>query len=157
MTRNHLLLAIDQTEAGQAAVDFAIGHAAASDADVTVLHVRELSPMLRVPPLESATMARELVEKSVGTLRGAGLHAVGLICTAREDAVARRIVEIAAEEQCSGIVLGSLRLRGFHRLAGRGVRERVLRTSHLPVIVAPPALTCSRKRLSEEFSHTVSP
>ncbi len=67
--------------------------------------------------------------------------------------MARRIVEVAAEEQCTGIVLGSLRLRGVRRLAGRGVRERVLRTSHLPVVVAPPALKCTRRSLSETLSH----
>jgi nucleotide-binding universal stress UspA family protein len=154
MTPNHLLLAIDQSEAGEAAIDFTIGHAALSDAAVTVLHIRELSPMMRVPPLESATMARELVERSVAVLRDAGIPATGLVSSAREDAVARRIVEIAVEERCAGIVLGSFRLRGLHRLTGRGVRERVLRTSHLPVVVAPPALKCSRRTLSAALSHS---
>jgi nucleotide-binding universal stress UspA family protein len=153
MTPNHLLLAIDQSDAGEAAIDFTIGYASLSAAEVTVLHIRELSPMLRVPPLESATMARELVERSVAALREAGIAATGLISTAREDAVARRIVDVAIEERCAGIVLGSFRSRGFHRLTGRGVRERVLRTSHLPVVVAPPALKYSRRTLSSALSH----
>lgn len=153
MTPNRLLLAIDQTDAGEAAVDFTVGHAALSGAAVTVLHIRELSPMHRVPPLESAGMARELVEGSVAVLHEGGIPTVGLISTAREDAVARRIVDVAVEEHCAGIVLGSCRLRGFHRLTGRGVRERVLRVSHLPVIVAPPALKYSRRTLSAALSH----
>lgn len=153
MTANRLLLAIDQTEAGEAAVDFTIGHAALTGAGVTVFHIRELAPMHRVPPLESAGMARELVERSVAVLREAGIPTAGLISTAREDAVARRIVDVAVEERCAAIVLGSFRLRGFHRLTGRGVRERVLRISHLPVVVAPPALKYSRRTLAAALSH----
>ena len=104
--------------------------------------------------LDQREPARELVERSVAVLRDAGIPATGLVSTAREDAVARRIVEIAVEERCAGIVLGSFRLRGLHRLTGRGVRERVLRTSHLPVVVAPPALKCSRRTLSAALSHS---
>ena len=76
-------------------------------------------------------MARELVERSVAALRDAGITASGLISTAREDAVARRIVDVAVEERCAGIVLGSFRLAGLPPADGRGVRERscVRRTS----------------------------
>ena len=59
--RSKLLLAVDQFEPGQAAVDFTIGLAAQSKADVQVLHVRELPTSLRVPPLESAGEAQILV------------------------------------------------------------------------------------------------
>ena len=152
MTGNHLLLAIDGTDAGGAAVDFTVGHAAAIGADVTVFHVREISPLLRVPPPESATTARSVVEEAVTTLRSAGVRTIGLTCTAREDAVARRIVEVATDRQCTGIVLGSLRLQGLSRLAGGGVRERVVRSSHLPVLVAPAALAYRRRSLSAELS-----
>ena len=39
--------------------------------------------------------------------------------------------------ECQAIVLGSRRLHGIGRLSGRGVRERVLRLSSLPVLVGP--------------------
>ena len=77
MIRNRLLLAIDQFEAGDAAVDFTIGHATQSGADVVVLHVRELPPTLRVPPLESAGAARDLVALTVLRMRDAGVAAAG--------------------------------------------------------------------------------
>ena len=140
MTRNQLLLAIDRSEAGQAAVDFTIGFAARSRAYVTVLHVRELPSSMRVPPLESSDMARALVEESVARINEAGVPAEGMIYTTREPNVAKCIVETADEWGCSGIVLGSHRLRGIHRLAGRKVREQAMRLSNLPVVVAPPAL-----------------
>jgi len=138
--RNRLLLAIDQFEPGQAAVDFTIGLAATSKSDVQVLHVRELPTSLRVPPLESAAEARVLVEETVSRLQTAGIAAEGETCSEREPNVARRIVEEASSRRCNAIVLGSLRLRGLKSIMGQGTRERVLKMSSLPVIVTPPAL-----------------
>ena len=156
MIRNRLLLAIDQFESGDAAVDFTIGHATQSGADVVVLHVRELPPNRRVPPLESTRAARDLVELTVLRMRDAGVHARGLVFSAREDTVARRIVEAAVDERCVGIVLGSRRLRGIRRLGGTRVRERVVRTSHLPVIVAPPGLRCSPRVLTSRHNESAA-
>jgi hypothetical protein len=48
-----------------------------------------------------------------------------------------RIVEESIFWECDAIVLGSRRLHGVERLSGRRVRERVLRLSSLPVLVAP--------------------
>ena len=85
-------------------------------------------------------------------MRDAGVQASGLVTSAREDTVAKRIVQVAVDEQCAAIVLGSRRLRGIHRLTGSRIRERVVRTSHLPVIVAPPGLRCSKRALTTAFS-----
>ena len=156
MIRSRLLLAVDRFEAGDAAIDFTIGHATQCGADVVVLHVRELPPTLRVPPLETAGAARDLVELTVLRMRGAGLPATGLVLSAREDAVAPRIVEVAVDERCTGIVLGSRRLRGIRRLAGTRVRERVVRTSHLPVIVAPSGLRCSGRAPTSTLSSSTA-
>ena len=153
MTRHQLLLAIDVTEAGQAALDFTIGFTALSDTHVTVLHVQELPAALRGPPLETIDQARALVEESVARLNQAGVPADGTIYSARESIVARCIVETADERWCTGIVLGSLRLRGIRRLSGRKVREQVTRRSTLPVIVAPPALHPSMANWPSGFDH----
>jgi len=150
--RNRLLLAIDQFEPGDSAIDFTIGHASRCGADVVVLHVRELPANLRVPPLESAGAARDLVELTVLRMRAAGVTASGLAFSARAGTVAQRIVQVSVDERCVGIVLGSRRLRGIRRLTGSRVRERVLRTSHLPVIVAPPGLRCTGRELTSVLS-----
>lgn len=152
MTHSHLLLAIDQFESGEAAVDFAIGMASVPGAKLTVLHVREMSANIRVLPLESIDEAREVVEGSMRRIHQAGIPTDGLVCNGRDDAVARHIVETAEERWCTGIVLGSRRLTGFGRLRGGGVRERVMRHSSLPVIVAPPALTCRRPRWADALA-----
>ena len=111
--------------------------AEASKADVRVLHLRELPKWARVPPLETAAEAEQLVAEAVLSLRRVGVGAEGRARPGREDEVAVRIVEESMFWECDAIVLGSRRLRGFERLSGRGVRERVLRLSALPVLVAP--------------------
>ncbi|MGO8871142.1 MAG: universal stress protein [Acidimicrobiales bacterium] len=134
---DRLLLAIDQFESGRAAVDFTALVANRSGADVRVLHVRELPRSMRVPPLETAPDAQFVVDTAVFRLRMAGVGAEGRVCSAHDEDVAGRIVEESAQWGCDAIILGSHRLRGLGRIAGGGVRERVLRLSPLPLIVAP--------------------
>jgi nucleotide-binding universal stress UspA family protein len=141
MVWDRLLCGIDQFESGQSALDFAAGLAAANDASVRVFHIRELSRMARVMPLETPVDAEELVRDAVLTLGTFNVAAEGRFASALEDQVARRIVDEAVHWECQGIVLGSRRVRGIARLSGRGVRERVLRLSALPVLVAPAAET----------------
>jgi len=139
MVWDRLLCAIDQFESGQSALDFAAGVAATNDASIRVLHIRELSRMARVMPLETPADAEELVRDAVRSLGTFGVAAEGRFASALEDQVARRIVHEAVYWKCQAIVLGSRRVRGIARLSGRGVRERTLRLSTLPVLVAPAA------------------
>jgi nucleotide-binding universal stress UspA family protein len=136
-----LLLAIDQFESGQTALEFTTHLAASTGADVRVLHLRELAVYARVPPLETPADGQYLVDESVFSLRIAGVGAEGKACSTRSDRIARRIVEEASAWQCNAIVVGSRRLRGIDRLSGRGVRESILRLSPLPVITAPSPVT----------------
>jgi nucleotide-binding universal stress UspA family protein len=136
---DRLLLAIDQFESGQSALEFAAGVATTNDASVRVLHIRELSRMARALPLESPGEAEELVREAVGSLQSSGVPSEGRSCSVLQEHVARRIVQEASLWECQGIVLGSRRLHGISRLSGRGVRERILRLSPLPVLVAPTA------------------
>ncbi len=145
---DRLLLAIDQFETGQAAVDFVIGLATKSGASVRVLHVREVSRSLRVPPLETVVEAESVVEDAVRRIHGAGIRAEGLVRSARSEHLARCITDEAAGGRCDAIVLGSLRLRGVQRLSGHGVRERVLQLSALPVFITPTALRVRSRSLS---------
>ena len=144
MTDNTLLLAIDQFAPGQAAVDFTIGFAKQSRASVCVFHVREQHRSLRIPPLESAEDAGVLVDQAVRAIERAGVPAEGRVRLGREDHVGDFIVEEASVAGCNAIVLGSLRLRGPRRMAGHGVRECVVRSTPLPVIITPTALSSRR-------------
>jgi nucleotide-binding universal stress UspA family protein len=145
---DRLLLAMDRSESDQSALALAVGLAAPSRASVIVLHVRERSRCLRIPPLESMDQARHLVDDAVGTLLAGGTDALGVVLSADRQDVARSIVSEAAARSCAAIVLGSTRQRGLRRLNGSGIRERVIRQSSLPVLLAPPALHC-RTRLPD--------
>jgi nucleotide-binding universal stress UspA family protein len=137
---DRLLLAIDQFESGQAALRVSERLALATDAEVKVVHIRQLSTWARVPPLETPADAESLVDEAVFSLRLAGIGAEGRACSFPEDQVAHRIVEESMHWVCDAIVLGSRRLHGMSRITGKGVREQVLRMSVLPVIVAPTPL-----------------
>jgi nucleotide-binding universal stress UspA family protein len=134
---DRLLFAIDQFESGQTALGFVAGVAAANDASVRVLHIREVPRMARVLPLETPAEAEDLVRDAVHSLQIRGVAAEGRSDSVLQEHVPRRIVEEASLWACQAIVLGSRRLHGISRLSGRGVRERILRLSPLPVLVAP--------------------
>jgi nucleotide-binding universal stress UspA family protein len=138
---DRLLCAIDQFESGQSALDFAAGVASSNDASVRLLHIREVPRMARALPLESPVEAEELLRDAVAALGMLGVATEGRSCSVLQEHVARRIVEEAELWECQAIILGSRRVRGIARLSGRGVRERILRMSSLPVLVAPAAET----------------
>ena len=136
---DRLLCAIDQFESGQTALDFVGEVASTNAASVRLLHIREVPRMARALPLESPAEAEELVRDAVQSLGMQGIAAEGRSCSALQEHVARQIVNESLRWDCQAIVLGSRRLRGIARLSGRGVRERVLKLSSLPVLAAPAA------------------
>ena len=144
---SRLLLAIDQYDSGQIALEFTIGLARTIGTDVRVIHVREVSRLSAVLTLEDPHEAHSLVEKAVVSLRMAGVNAEGRIRTLPEDRVAHAVVEESAVHGSDAVVLGARRLRGISRVSGRGVRERILRDSALPVIVAPSPLSTQKSDL----------
>jgi nucleotide-binding universal stress UspA family protein len=132
-----MLFALDQYESGQVALDFVAELAIANSASVRVLHIREFSHMARVVPLETKQDADSLVADAVFRLRMLGIGASGRARAALRDRVAERILEESLFHDCSTIVLGSRRLRGCARLSAQGTRERLLRLSELPIVIAP--------------------
>ncbi len=126
-------------ESGQIALDFVADVASANATSVRLLHIREVPRMARALPLESPLEAEELVRNAVQSLGAKGIAAEGRSFSALQEHVARRIAHEASLWECQAIVIGSRRLRGMARLSGRGVRERILKLSTLPVLVAPAA------------------
>ncbi len=138
---SRILLAIDRFDSGRTALEFTCGIARDSTTDVWVIHVREMSRLSTMPTVEAPDEAEALVETAVATLHLAGVGGGGRFRTLPEDRVAQGVVEESVSHGCDAIVLGARRLRGFDRVSGRGVRERVLRASPLPVLVAPSPLS----------------
>lgn len=75
--------------------------AVVSGADVRVVHVRELSKLARVPPIERPADAQLLVDEAVLHLRTARIGAEGRAISAVKEQVARLIVQESAEWGCS--------------------------------------------------------
>jgi nucleotide-binding universal stress UspA family protein len=143
-----LLLAIDQLAPSQAAVDFAAGFAVEAGAAAWVFHVRELPNTVRTPALETAAESEELVHEAVLSLRQAGVSAGGRSVSAQQRLVAHRIAEEGLLMGSDAIVVGSQRLTGLRHISGRGgLRDRLLKLSALPVLVAPPPLRVSARGL----------
>lgn len=136
-----ILLALDEYESGQWALDFTIGTARRLGTAVWVLHLRERARSARLVSLETPTEARDLVGDAVTTLREAGVDASGRVLVAPRELYARAIAAEARTRDCEGIVLGSRRLHGFNRVASHRVRDQVARVTQLPLLVAPAPVT----------------
>ena len=85
---DRLLFAIDQFESGQTALEFVAGVAAANDASVRVLHIREVPRMARVLPLETPAEAEDLVRDAVHSLQMRGVAAEGRSVSVLQEHVA---------------------------------------------------------------------
>jgi nucleotide-binding universal stress UspA family protein len=133
-----ILLAIDDVNDCQAALDLVTNVAAEGAAEVRALHlrVRELSGYKWYSP-ESRDQASLVAEAATFELRMVGLAAGGTVRHVPVDRVAQAILAEARAFDAQLIVLGSPR-RGevLARLFG-SVTHRVIQRSRCPVIVAP--------------------
>jgi nucleotide-binding universal stress UspA family protein len=133
-----ILLAIDDVNDCQAALDLVENVAAEGLTEVRALHlrVRELSGYKWYSP-ESRDQASLVAEAATFELRMAGLAAGGTVRHVPVDRVAQAILAEAKAFDAQLIVLGSPR-RGevLARLFG-SVTHRVIQRSRCPVIVAP--------------------
>src|SRR2546430_4045930 len=133
-----ILLAIDDVNDCQAALDLVTNVAAEGAAEVRALHlrVRELSGYKWYSP-ESRDQASLVAEAATFELRMVGLAAGGTVRHVPVDRVAQAILAEARTFDAQLIVLGSPR-RGevLARLFGT-VTHRVIQRSRCPVIVAP--------------------
>jgi nucleotide-binding universal stress UspA family protein len=140
------LLAIDETAAGEVGVSFATALAREHGASVHVLHANEFLFGGRGVTVETHDEAAGLIDAAVDQLRAAGVEASGECVLANCFTLAPRIADAAVRAAADAILLGSQRHRRFTRLFGRGIRERVIRITPLPVLTAPSPLKLGGRR-----------
>jgi len=134
------LLAVDRFDSAQAALEFTVSLFSGTANEVRIVHVRELQAVRGGPVLiETSEDAHAVVDHAVAFLGEHGVRASGRVVKGLETQVAAIIVQEAEDCRCQAIIMGSRRLRGLGRLAGQGVRSRVLRLTALPVMTAPPS------------------
>jgi nucleotide-binding universal stress UspA family protein len=135
-----LLVAIDNSEGSDVALSFAVALAKQSGASVHVLHVNEHVVGGNGVTLRTDEEVTRLLTEAVEHLRDEGIRTSGSVRRAPYRHVAQCIAAMAEERSADVIVLGAKRRRQWARLAGRGVRERTIRLTVLPVITAPAPL-----------------
>jgi nucleotide-binding universal stress UspA family protein len=139
-----VLLAVDGTKSGDVAVDFASAMARDLGTIVRVVHVNERIVGGRGVAYESEAEAKEIVDRAVAALRGAGVVADGVHYLANCFTVGERIADAAGDWSADAIVFGSKRRPRWSRLRGDGLRERVTALTGLPVLTAPAPLKVAR-------------
>jgi nucleotide-binding universal stress UspA family protein len=137
---DRLLLALDDSPAGEVATLFCAALARRTGASVHVLHVNERLVGGNGVTLRTRQETIDLVSEAVRQLADAGVRAGGSVHVASYRGVPQRIVTTAHERSAEAIVLGSTRNRRLGRLFSAQVRERTTRLTALPVLTAPSPL-----------------
>jgi len=131
-----LLLAIDDSPGARRAAATARTLAALANAEVEVLHVREVAQGRTGPTVpESRTEALALVGGVVQDLLDAGVTALGEVQAAPVEQVAARILAEAEYRQASLIVMSSRPLSTLMAFLCGSVSQRVLRKATCPVLI----------------------
>jgi nucleotide-binding universal stress UspA family protein len=145
-----LVLAMDESPAGEVGLSFATALARAHRSTVHVVHVAVVltggggGSGGRVGMAEPGPHSSRLVEEAVAQLAESGVDASGEELVAPYFLAGVRVARLADRVGACAIVLGSHRHRRVHRLVSHGMRERITRASSLPVLVAPAPLRVGR-------------
>lgn len=138
-----ILLALDAGDAGSVATSFTVALARRFDAAVHVVHVNEYLMGGRGLTSESPAEAADLVADALRDMHAAGVPATGVTYRTTVFDVPGAICDLAAQVRADVIVVGSRRRRlSFLR---RSTRNRIARSTPLPVITAPPPLRVEKR------------
>jgi nucleotide-binding universal stress UspA family protein len=134
---NRILLATDGSEHAKAAVEATIALGRPASAKVLAVHVWNVETYKHngLMDVEGRSAAALLVEKTVATLREAGVAAEARVCQATADRVAETIALVAREFQADLVVLGSRGLSDWQSIFEHSVSHHVLSAVDCPVLV----------------------
>ncbi|MGA8370464.1 MAG: universal stress protein [Acidimicrobiales bacterium] len=135
-----LLVAIDDTERSDITLSFATAVAKERGAVVHLFYVNEFAVGTGGMPLHTNEEAVALLTRAAEQLRAEGIRVTGSARRASYRQVPQRIATAADEFGADAIVLGSRRRNRCIRLFSGRVRERTVRLTSLPVIMAPAPL-----------------
>jgi nucleotide-binding universal stress UspA family protein len=134
---DRILMAVDHSDVAERVINATREMASPSDAEVWVLHLREMEAMSRVGfvPIESDEEAQSIVEHGAEELHDAGVKAHYEARTTIYGQAGREIVDAARAHDAGVIVMGS---RGRGDLAGLvlgSTAHKVIHFSDRPVLV----------------------
>jgi nucleotide-binding universal stress UspA family protein len=151
-----IVVGVKRFDADRPVLRLATALASETGSAVHVVHVRERR-CTKAGPCYAETMkeASCVVEEAVFELRMAGVGASGKVANTLQGRVAQAILDQADVCAADAIVVGWHRRRGLRRLLRGGERERLMRLSSLPVILAP--LVAGRSRATGAAGQQVRP
>jgi nucleotide-binding universal stress UspA family protein len=135
VSRWRILLAIDDSEPSDRAVEAAATLAEISDGQILVLHAREVGSAARNPCLESRAEARQLVDGIAARLRRRGIRAQGEMHATRSGHAADDIADVARRIEADVIVMGSRGCSDLTSLLIGSVGHATIRRASCPVLV----------------------
>ena len=139
-----ILLAIDDSQFSENAIQAVIAQARGQETDVQLLHVVDLLPITpldgywaTIPDLDSlrkeqAKRGEELVARAAEKLRAAGLKVAARV---EEGDPKSKILDLAAEWKVDLVVVGSHGRTGLDRFLLGSVSEGVARHAHCSVLI----------------------
>ena len=145
-----ILCPVDLSEFSRDALRHALALAEWYDAHVTVCHVYSAPQLLLgdtglagavvplLPPVQPEEVAKHVREFCAPSLQNRE-ETVEIVVT--EGIAAREIVRLAGQLAADLLILGTHGRSGFERLFLGSVTEKVLRTTHAPVMTIPPPVT----------------
>jgi nucleotide-binding universal stress UspA family protein len=143
-----IMVPVDGSVTGQRGLDAAIGLARRLDAQLALLHVVEIYPLMvdMVPTTawEQVTdglreHGQQLLDAARQSALAQGVAADALLVDAAAARVADTIAAQAREHHCDLIVMGTHGRRGLQRALIGSDAETVLRHSTVPVLLVPAA------------------
>ncbi len=144
---NRILLSIDDSPSGPAAVSFVVAMANDADASVHVVHANEFLVGGRGHTVETSREAATVLDEAISEFRAAGVEATGVVFTSNCFNTPRHIADVAQQEGSDVIVVGSRRRARWAGLRGAGMRARITGFTTLPVVTAPAPLQVGRRGL----------
>ncbi len=132
----HILVPLDGSAMGEAALPHAEGLALKLGSSVLLLRVANVPPELIEEAIQSETdEARDYLTRVAQRFKDAGLQAEWEVV---EGDPGRAIIDTAHERNADLIVMATHGRSGLSRLVLGSVADRVLRDSHLPVLMVRP-------------------
>lgn len=142
---NTILVAVDQSEAAQAACDLALTMAKEDNASLILLSIVDVSKLIAVAgyeapyPVDAIAMLRAGSEELLAGMKAAcekqGVNAATLI---GEGDACDEILRVAQDHHVGLIAMGTHGRQGLSRLFIGSVAEAVLRRATVPVITTKP-------------------
>jgi nucleotide-binding universal stress UspA family protein len=145
----HILVPVDFGDATEPAIEVATDLARALDAQITLFHSVDVTPLLTtsalVPPVDIDSIVVSLQEEMKGLVEKTRQRWPRVDGFVKQGQVYDTVFQIAKTRGCDLIVIGTHGRRGVAHLLLGSVAEKVVRLSTVPVMTVHPRVGVSKE------------